>query len=160
MGFPGGDSGKEPAFKCRWHRSCRFDPWVGKIPWRRAWQPTLVFLPGESPWTEEPGGLQSMGSQRVGHNWSDLAGTPAHLTVASSWVPSCTEPMTFTCRPNPGTHRTPGTWLFSCSPLCNSSSQTIMCMRISWKARDRIFWSPSPKILSQWVRGRPQNWHF
>ena len=25
----------------------RFDPWVGKIPWRRAWQPTPVFLPGE-----------------------------------------------------------------------------------------------------------------
>ena len=39
-----------------------------KIPWRRAWQPTPVFLPGESPWTEEPGGLQSMGSQRVRHN--------------------------------------------------------------------------------------------
>ena len=38
---------------------------VGKIPWRRAWQPTPVFLPGESPWSEEPGGLQSMGSQRV-----------------------------------------------------------------------------------------------
>ena len=45
-----------------------FDPWVGKIPWRRAWQPTLVFLPGESPWTEEPGRLQYMGSQRVGHD--------------------------------------------------------------------------------------------
>ena len=43
-------------------------PWVGKIPWRRAWQPTAVFLPGESPWTEEPGGLQSMGSQRVGYD--------------------------------------------------------------------------------------------
>ena len=41
-----------------------FDPWVGKIPWRRAWQPTPVFLPRESPWTEEPGGLQFMGSQR------------------------------------------------------------------------------------------------
>ena len=27
---------------------CRFDPWVGKIPWRRKWQPTPVFLPGES----------------------------------------------------------------------------------------------------------------
>ena len=25
-----------------------FDPWIGKIPWRRAWQPTPVFLPGES----------------------------------------------------------------------------------------------------------------
>ena len=34
----------------------RFDPWIGKIPGRRAWQPTLVFLPGESPWTEGPGG--------------------------------------------------------------------------------------------------------
>ena len=31
-----------------------FDPWVGKIPWRRARQPTPVFLPGECPWTEEP----------------------------------------------------------------------------------------------------------
>ena len=40
-----------------------------KIPWRGAWQPTPVFLPGESPWTEEPGGLQSMESQRVRHNW-------------------------------------------------------------------------------------------
>ena len=45
-----------------------FDPWVGKMFWRRAWQPTLVFLPGESPWTEKPGGLQSMGLQRVGHD--------------------------------------------------------------------------------------------
>ena len=33
-----------------------FDPWVGKIPCRRAWPPTPVFLPGEPPWTEEPGG--------------------------------------------------------------------------------------------------------
>jgi len=31
----------------RRHKRCRFDPWVGKIPWRRAWQPTPVFLPGE-----------------------------------------------------------------------------------------------------------------
>ena len=31
-------------------------------------QPTPVFLTGESPWTEEPDGLQSIGSQRAGHN--------------------------------------------------------------------------------------------
>ena len=36
--------------------------------YRRKWQPTPVFLPGESPWTEVSGGLQSMGSQRVGHD--------------------------------------------------------------------------------------------
>ena len=46
---------------------------VGKIPKRKAWQPTPVFLPGESPWTEEPARLQSTGSQRVGHDWSDWA---------------------------------------------------------------------------------------
>jgi len=37
-----------------WH--CRFNPWAQKIPWRRKWQPTPVFLPGES-FGEEPGGL-------------------------------------------------------------------------------------------------------
>ena len=45
-----------------------FDPWLGKILWRRAWQSTSILLPGDSPWAEEPGGLQSMGSQRVGHD--------------------------------------------------------------------------------------------
>ena len=46
----------------------QFDPWVRKIPWRRAWQTTPVFLPGESPWTEEPGRLQSIGLQRAGRD--------------------------------------------------------------------------------------------
>ena len=43
----------------RIHLQCRrpgFDPWVGKIPWRRAWQATPVFFPGESPRREEPVG--------------------------------------------------------------------------------------------------------
>ena len=47
-GFPGGASGKEPACQCRRCKRNRFNPWVGKAPWRRAWQPTPVFLPGES----------------------------------------------------------------------------------------------------------------
>ena len=41
-------SGKEFACQCRRCRRCGFHPWVGKIPWRRERQPTLVFLPGES----------------------------------------------------------------------------------------------------------------
>ena len=53
--IPGGASGKEPACQCRRHKRCRSNPWVRKIPWRRAQQPTPVFLSGESPWTEEPG---------------------------------------------------------------------------------------------------------
>ena len=46
--FPGGASGKEATWKCRSHNRYGFDPWHGKIPWRRARQPTLEFLPGES----------------------------------------------------------------------------------------------------------------
>ena len=37
-----------------------FDPWVGKISWRRAWQLIPVFLPGESPWIDEPGRLHTV----------------------------------------------------------------------------------------------------
>ena len=43
-----------------------FDPWIRKIPWRRAWQPIPGFLLGESH--GKPGGLQSIGLQRVGHD--------------------------------------------------------------------------------------------
>ena len=43
--FPGGTSGKESTCQCK-RRG--FSPWVRKIPWRRAWQPTPAFLPGES----------------------------------------------------------------------------------------------------------------
>ena len=43
-------------------------PGLGRSPRERNDYPSPVFLPGESPWTEEPGGLQSMGSQRVGYD--------------------------------------------------------------------------------------------
>ena len=45
-----------------------FDPWVEKIPWRRAWQSPSVFLPAESHGQRSLAG--SMGSQRVGHCWA------------------------------------------------------------------------------------------
>ena len=78
VGFPGGASGKEPTCPCR-RRS--LNPWVGKMPWRRAWQPTPVF-----PWTEELGGLQFIGLHRVGHDWNDLARTHTRwLYVGERW---------------------------------------------------------------------------
>ena len=58
----GGSEGKESACNAG-HLS--LIPGLGGFPQRRAWQPTSVFLSGKSPWTEDPGGLQSMGSQRV-----------------------------------------------------------------------------------------------
>ena len=47
-GFTGGASGKESACQGRRLKRHGFDPKVGKIPWRRKWQPTSVSLPGES----------------------------------------------------------------------------------------------------------------
>ena len=48
------------------------ETWVRSLGWEdpleEGWQPTPVFLPEESPWTEDPGGLLSMGSQRAGHD--------------------------------------------------------------------------------------------
>ena len=46
--FTGGAYCKEPACQCRQHIRPGFDLWVGTISWRRAWQPTPIFLPGES----------------------------------------------------------------------------------------------------------------
>ena len=46
--LPGGASGNGLTYQCKRWKRCRFDPWVRKITWRRKWQPTPVFLPGES----------------------------------------------------------------------------------------------------------------
>jgi len=66
LSFPGGTiSSKEPVCQCRRHKRCRFDPWVGKIPWRATHSSILAW---RIPWTEEPGVLPSIGSQRVRHD--------------------------------------------------------------------------------------------
>ena len=52
--------------------------------WRRKWQPTPVFLPGEFH-EREPGGLLSMGSHRVGHDWCDLAAAAVVTTRSQTW---------------------------------------------------------------------------
>ena len=59
---PGGSDGRV----CLQWRRCEFHPWVGKIPWRRAWQPTPVFLPGESHAQRSPGSTV----HRVTKSWA------------------------------------------------------------------------------------------
>ena len=60
QGLSGWFSGKEPACQCR---GCGFDPWVRKIPWRRKWQPTPVFLPGKSHGQRGLAGYSSWGRE-------------------------------------------------------------------------------------------------
>ena len=99
-GDPGSspESGRSPgegtgfSLQCSWaslvaqtvkNLSAVKETWVQFLDWEdpleRAWQPTPVFLPGESPWTEEPGGLQSMGSQRVRHDLAAKHSIAQHI---------------------------------------------------------------------------------
>ena len=70
-------SGKELTCWCRRHKRYGFDPWVEKIHLEEGKATHSSILAWRIPWTEEPGGLQSIGSLRVGHDWSDLAHTHA-----------------------------------------------------------------------------------
>ena len=85
--FPGGSDGKSVCLQ--WGRP-GFDPWAGKIPWRRKWQPTPVLLPWKSHGRRSHGHrLQFMASQRVGHNLAtslSLSSTslPAFLFLSDS----------------------------------------------------------------------------
>ena len=83
MDFPGKASGKEPAYQCRTYKRLGLSPWVGKIPWRRAWQPTPLFLPGESHGQRSLIGYCPWG-HRVEHDWRDLA--HMHVPLADSEI--------------------------------------------------------------------------
>ena len=84
MGFPGGARGKEPACHCWRHKRLRFDSWVGRISWRRAWQPTPVFLPGESH------GQRSLaGYSPQGHKETDTTEATQHTGVYVSYILIC-----------------------------------------------------------------------
>ena len=90
VGFPVGASGEESSCQCGGCKRPGFSPWVRKIPWRRAWQPTPVLLPGDSPWTEEPGGLQSIGNQRIRHGWRSLTRMHAHAQAPGTQASAVT----------------------------------------------------------------------
>ena len=60
--------GKESACQCQRCKRWGFDPWVRKMPWRRAWQPTPLFSPGESH-----GHRSLLGYSPWGHKESDLS---------------------------------------------------------------------------------------
>ena len=85
MAFPGDASGKESPSQCRRCRRWRFYPWVGKIPWRRKWQPTPVFLAGKSH------GRRSLASYSPwGHKESDMTEwlSMQECTIFKNWFTS------------------------------------------------------------------------
>ena len=85
MVISGSASGDEPACQCRRHKRRSFHPWVGKTPLEEDTATHSSILAWRILWMEEPGGLQSIGSHRVGHNWSDLARTHICTYVCAQW---------------------------------------------------------------------------
>ena len=71
-------SGKEPACQCRRHKTCWFNSWVGKIPWRWAWEFTPIFLPAESHGQRSLAGYIAQG---VAKSWTWLKWLSMHTHV-------------------------------------------------------------------------------
>ena len=90
-GFLGGSDGKELSCQCR---RCRFYPWLQNIPWRRAWKPTPVFLPGEphrqrslvdsSPWGHKESDTTGWLTLSLHLQWSPGAATATDRTTIPS----------------------------------------------------------------------------
>ena len=70
LGFPGGASGQDPTCHCKTHNKWGFNSLVGKIPLEEEMATHSSILAWIIPWTEEPGGLESTGSQRFGQDWT------------------------------------------------------------------------------------------
>ena len=66
------------------HKRLGFSPWSGKIPWSRTWQPTLVFLPGESHGQRSLEGYSPWGRRRAGHDWVMEDSTTHSLALSLS----------------------------------------------------------------------------
>ena len=77
---PASASGKEPACQHRRLKKCGLDPWVQKVPWKKAWQPTPVFLLGES---HEQRSWQAT-VHRVAKSWTRLKQLGMH--TQKLWV--------------------------------------------------------------------------
>ena len=80
----GGSNGKEADCQFRRRKRCRLNPWVGKIPWRRAWQSIPVFLPGKSHGQRSLVGYSPWGC-RVRHHWSNSPHNHVHLQELHPW---------------------------------------------------------------------------
>ena len=79
---------EEICLQCRRLRRCRFDPWIGKISWRRDWQPTPVVSPEKSHRQRSLAGYSPWG-HRVRHDWVTKHKEELHL-LSFSW--ECNQP--------------------------------------------------------------------
>ena len=122
-GLPRWCSGKE--YACQWRRF-GFDPWAGKIPWSRKWQPTPVLLPGKShgqkstvgysPWDHKHWDT----SEWLSAQWVEARGAAEYGTEHRTATPP---PPTMTMQPSVGRSMS----LSSCSQIQKSAFLPLSC---------------------------------
>jgi len=88
LDFPGGTSGKESTCQCMGCKRRRLDLWVGKIPWRREWQPTPLFLSGKSTGQRSLAGCSPWGHKELDMTEHTHTHTHTHklLTQVTTWM--------------------------------------------------------------------------
>ena len=84
-GFPGGAGSKEPASQCRRHEA-QVESLAQEDPLEESMATHSSILAWRIPWTEEPGGLQSMGSHRVRHDWATKHSTGPARCHVFPWI--------------------------------------------------------------------------
>ena len=109
---------KEPTCQCRRHKRLGFDPWVGKIPWRRARQPTPVFLPRECH-----GQRSLVGYSLQGHKESDMTAVTLCIHTHNSMLVETKETLRWQVDSNTGPPRKS----FQALLLTSHLSSTLMC---------------------------------
>ena len=117
--FPGGASGKESA--CQGMR-CEFDSWVGKILWRRRWQPTPVFLPGEFHGQRRLAGYSPWGHKELG--MTEHTHTHSHYCLGLS---------TFTAEDPPGFNP----WWANSDPTSCMDGQKKLRLKKKWNFNEQ-----------------------
>ena len=149
--FPGGASGKEPTCQCRRHRRQ-----VLSLDQEDCLEEGMAthsnVLAWRIPWTEEPGGLQSMGSQRVEHDWSELAGTKVLIEKIVSWLDSSKSQFNYKLRSSLATCLHFRSFLFS--HFVFSTTQRSHLMDYFYVIEDSHVWPPRTLPLRHWDLGR------
>ena len=87
MGFSRRHGSKESTCQYRRSKTCRFSPWVGKIPWRREWQPTPVFLPGKFHGESSLAGYNPWGHKEL--DTTEWLSTHTLLKILCLYAKSC-----------------------------------------------------------------------
>ena len=132
-GFPYGSASKEATCNAGYTRRFRFHPWVGKIPWRRKWKPTPVFLPGESH-----GQRSLVGCSAKDHKQLDTTEQHTHPASVSSFC-CCSFIADLIL------------WMFTVSALYLKLSFLECLNYIHWLLSSSISSFP-PRISSTWIQ--------